>query len=152
MRAAFSPQREHGDDLVRDFLSFMPGVADDLMVGDDIRRDGQDGPLVNPVSARDWGHYLHRKNATRRFLVDSNNLYVGIHVGEGTALEPFKHAHRYIDVLRAAEDLEADKQKNARRAAHIETPGEYDPDISKVVIAPSNVSDAAAGTASGDDD
>lgn len=138
------------DDMVFDFLSFMPDFTD-LLIDDDSVRRILNGQLENPISARDWGHYLHRKNATRRFLVDSNNLYIGIHVGEGTALEPFKHAHRYIDVLHAAEKLEAEKLKNARREAHTLTPGEYDPDISKVVIAPGNITDDAAGTASGDD-
>ena len=64
-----------------------------------------DGTLQNPVSAEDWGMYQYRKNGTRRFLVDSNNLYISIRTGEGVALEPFKRAHRYVDVLKAFEGI-----------------------------------------------
>jgi hypothetical protein len=58
--------------------------------------------------------YLFRQEYSRRFLVDTNNLMVDILVGSGTALEPFKQAHRYVDVLKAIEERNKLELENAK--------------------------------------
>ncbi|MDX1417520.1 MAG: hypothetical protein R3293_25165, partial [Candidatus Promineifilaceae bacterium] len=133
-----SEQKELDDEEVEDFLSYMPKLTAGLVETDEegnirVLRNSN-GELENPVSAEHWGEYIYRKNATRRFLVDSNNLYLNISTGEGAALEPFKRAHRYIDVLKAYEELQAMKRKNLRRDKHIDQVGAYDPDIEKIII------------------
>jgi hypothetical protein len=124
-----------GDDEVYDFISYLPRTADEFLDdnGDVIR--GRNGELKRPISDGEWGEYLYRKNNTRRFLVDSNNVYLNIRSSGGAALEPFKRAHRYLDVLRAAEALRADRLKNLRRGHLISAERAFDPDIEKVVIA-----------------
>jgi hypothetical protein len=145
--------RSATDTEVFDFVSLMPEFTDKLLDGEQVRRDPGDG-LTHPIPAADWGVFLLRKNGTRRFLVDSNNLYVSIFVGDGHALEPFKRGHRYIDLLKAAEQLEAERLRNERRGTHLETAGEFDPDIAKVVIVSDSASvaaNAAAGGVAGDE-
>jgi len=128
------------DSKVMDFLSYLPRLWDELVDGNgDVIRDENINPndpkhLHYQITPEEWGKYLYRKNGTRRFLVDSNNLYLNIRTGDGAALEPFKRAHRYIDVLKAQEELDGMKLKNERRAKHMEHKAEYDPDIEKVVI------------------
>jgi hypothetical protein len=131
------------DEKVYDFISYLPRLADRMLDenGDVIRL--ANGELERPISYGEWGEYLYRKNNTRRFLVDSNNVYLNIRASGGAALEPFKRAHRYLDVLKAKEELRAEWLKNLRRQMHMEHPGEYDPDIQKVVI----VGDGTAATA-----
>jgi hypothetical protein len=121
------------DALVHEIVSYLPEKAALLVDATGVLR-APGGKLQNPVSLVDFASFLHRRNGTRRFLVESNNLYVSIHRGDGTALEPFKQAHRYLDVLQAQEDLVATRLKNQRRTEHMEDPGGYDPDIEKVVI------------------
>ena len=126
--------RQLTDEEVYDFISYLPRLADPLLDdnGDVIRVPN--GDLKRPISQDEWGEYLYRKNNTRRFLVDSNNVYLNIRASGGAALEPFKRAHRYLDVLRAAEELRGERLKNIRRANLAASERAFDPDIEKVVI------------------
>jgi hypothetical protein len=126
--------RQPTDEEVYNFISYLPRLADQLLDdnGDVIR--GANGELQRPISYDEWGEYLYRKNNTRRFLVDSNNVYLNIRASGGAALEPFKRAHRYLDVLRAAEELRGERLKNIRRANLVGVQLAFDPDIEKVVI------------------
>jgi hypothetical protein len=134
------------DQQARDVASYLPRLAPTLFVTDPngliaydaaglpvVARDAS-GNLVVPPSPDDYAEYLYRKNGTRRFLVDSNNLYLSIRRGAGVALEPFKRAHRYIDVFKEYETLVAQARKNERRVQHVADPAVYDPDIEKVII------------------
>ncbi len=132
-----SPQdlRRIKDHEVEDLAGWFPNLAEELIANGRVRRDAATGDLSHQLTTEDWQRYLHRKNSTRRFLVDSNNLYLSIRTDtEGAALEPFKRAHRYLDVMKALEDLEGVRLKNQRRGQHLQQPGEYDPDIDKVII------------------
>ena len=121
------------DALVLDLVTYLPELRAELVEDGAVRRlDG--GALLHPVRARDLASYLHLSNATRRFLVEADNLYVSIHRGDGTALEPFKQAHRSLDVLAAAEQLQADRWRNQRRENLLEDAHAFDPDIGKVVV------------------
>ncbi|WP_378173959.1 hypothetical protein [Aquimarina sp. SS2-1] len=122
------------DETVLDFISFLPRLDKQLILEGEIIRN-VDGKLSYEISTEEWGTYLFKKNATRRFLVDSNNLYVSLLLGSGVALEPFKRAHRFIDVLKADEERKAEVLKNDRRELLKNTPNNFDPDISKVVVA-----------------
>jgi hypothetical protein len=125
------------DDQVFDMVSYLPDLRESLLTNDappKVRRDQTTGTLVNAPTARQWANYLYRRNGTRRILVDSDNLYLSLRVGEGAALEPFKRAHRYIDVMRAVEDVEAERLRNKRREGMLTDPGAFDPDIQKVVV------------------
>jgi hypothetical protein len=120
---------------ILEILSYIPRlgkkITDDQNRFIDYKPDELDSL---PISINDYAEYLYRKNGTRRFLVDSNNLYLNIRASEGAALEPFKRAHRYIDVLKEYENLVALQRKNERRETHMQEPEVYDPDIEKVII------------------
>ena len=139
--------RKISDQDTHDYLSFFPERTDEFTDQDgNILRD-QDSLLTGIITVEQWADYLLRKNGTRRFLVDSNNLYVNLVLGDGVALEPFKQAHRYIDVLTAAEEHRAHELKNQRRDLLKDEPSAFDPDISKVVVVPGGAqgSDIAGG-------
>jgi hypothetical protein len=138
------------DEQVYDFLSYLPKLASKLLdQNGNIVRTGD--ILDHQISSAEWGEYLYRKNNTRRFLVDSNNLYLNIRVSGGAALEPFKRAHRHLDVLRAAEEANAERLKNARRANQVDSEKAFDPDIEKVVIMGNGANPVAVMEALGED-
>ncbi|MCG3130883.1 MAG: hypothetical protein FLDDKLPJ_01657 [Phycisphaerae bacterium] len=123
------------DDEVREFVSLLPRANADKKLIDDnglVIRDSQ--RRISQIKREDWIEYLYCRNGTRRFLVDSNNLYLSLFTGAGAALEPFKRAHRYLDVLKVAEELETMKAKNKMRDNLADRPHRFDPDIDKVVI------------------
>jgi hypothetical protein len=133
-RTTNADRRRIGDARAIEIASLLPEIEDRILDGNgQVLRD-VNAELQYQITEAQWARYLYLKNATRRFLVDMNNLYLSIRVGEGAALEPFKRAHRYIDVLKAAQELEALSLKNQRRAAHLNTAGEYDPDVQKVIV------------------
>lgn len=133
--------RTISDEKVLDFLTFLPHLRDELVDenGDVLRSNGL---LVFSISSGQWAEYLFRQNATRRFLLDSNNLYVSLLLGDGVALEPFKRVHRYIDVLMAEEERRAASAKNERRVLLKNEPQAFDPDISKVVVVSNKATDS----------
>jgi hypothetical protein len=120
--------------LVEDILSYLPELGSLVMneQGEVVGRS--DTTLAGPLSEDQHAEYLYRINSTRRFLVDSNNLYLSLRVGGGAALEPFKRAHRYLDVLKAQEELVTMERRNERRRHLQSQPGEYDPDVAKVIV------------------
>jgi hypothetical protein len=82
-----------------------------------------------------YADYVFRKQQSRRFLVETNNLLVDIVPGEGSALEPFKLAHRGIDVLKVVEEQKKMALENERRLKLIREANNYgDPDIEKVTV------------------
>jgi hypothetical protein len=124
------------DKLVRAILSHLPELRDGRLGSDgQVLRDSADA-LSTPFTREQYVDYLMRRAATRRFLVDSNNLYLSLHRGAGTALEPFKRAHRYIDVLKAAEERRELALRNARRESLKDDATAFDPDIAKVIVVP----------------
>jgi hypothetical protein len=89
---------EPSDDLVGDVVSYLPRLQGDPDTTLSAIADLQGNPVRDPadaahrrllrvISTDDFGEYLYRKNGTRRFLVDSNNLQVDIAFGSGAALE-----------------------------------------------------------------
>lgn len=137
-------RRQLSDAEVFDFLSYLPHVAGQLLDSDDNVVRSPDGDLNITISVEDWAEYLYRRNGTRRFLVDSNNVYLDIKPGSGSVLEPFKRAHRYLDVLKAEEVWKAETLKNERRYRHLDASDVYDPDVGKVVIVGDGAATAAA--------
>lgn len=123
------------EDIILDFQSFLPHLRDQLFDQNGELLRNPDQSLQYSISTREWAEYLFKKNATRRFLVDSNNLYISLVLGDGVALEPFKRAHRYIDVLTADQLRIAEELKNERRDLLKNTSNNFDPDITKVVVA-----------------
>ena len=127
------------DETVIDLVSHLPRRRGKLLI---IKADegkitvdrNNDLTLKNPVSKNEWAEYLYRKNNTRRFLVNSNNLYLSIRTDDGSTFEPFKRAHRIIDVENALQDLKAARLKNLRRENLIGDGKAFDPDITKVVV------------------
>jgi hypothetical protein len=78
--------------------------------------------------------YLFRKEYSRRFLVDTNNLILDLEAGTGSALETFKKLHRYVDVLKAIEEKEKLALENDRRRKLINKKIYGDPDIDRVIV------------------
>lgn len=98
-----------------------------------------------------YPEFLFRKEQSRRFVLDSNNLIIDIEPGTGTALEPFKLAHRKIDVLKALEEKEKMRLENERLRellAQKEFDVRYWPDMDKVVVIDCNDSRMAPEVAS----
>ena len=138
------------DETIFDFISFLPKLESELVNQNTVLRNADD-TLQYSISTDEWAEYLFKKNATRRFLVDSNNLYVSLLLGNGVALEPFKRVHRFIDVLRADEERKAEALKNERRNLLKADAQLFDPDIAKVVIAGGSSADDLIGGLLDDD-
>ena len=100
------------------------------------------------VFAAHYAEYLFRKDLTRRFPVDTNNVLVDIELGRGTALEPFKNAHRGLDVLRAQEERDRLSLENERMRALLsrgELGVQYWPEPHRVVMMPADRASASPG-------
>lgn len=84
-----------------------------------------------------YPEFLFRKERSRRFLLETQNLLIDIQPGSGTALESFKLAHRGLDVLKTLEEKKTLELENKRRE-HLLTKEIYDskywPGTDKVVI------------------
>ncbi|MGD9045175.1 MAG: hypothetical protein PVG06_15785 [Desulfobacterales bacterium] len=78
--------------------------------------------------------YLFRKEYSRRFLVDTNNLILDLEAGTGSAMETFKKLHRYFDVLKVIEEKEKMKKENQRRQGLLDDKDYGDPDIEQVIL------------------
>jgi hypothetical protein len=78
--------------------------------------------------------YLLRRDSTKRFVLDTNNVVLNLEVGDTPALEEFKRLHRYLDVLTAAEERIKRKLENERRQKRLNADDYGDPDIEKVVV------------------
>ncbi|MFW9894421.1 MAG: hypothetical protein ACFFD7_01295 [Candidatus Thorarchaeota archaeon] len=81
--------------------------------------------------------FLFRKERSRRFLLDTQNLLIDIQPGSGSALESFKLAHRGIDVLKTLEEKKGLELENRRREgllAEKKYESKYWPGADKVVI------------------
>lgn len=81
--------------------------------------------------------YLFRKERSRRFLLDTQNLLIDIQPGAGTVLESYKLAHRGMDVLKTMEEKRTLELENERRE-HLLKKQKYNvkywPGAEKVVI------------------
>ena len=84
-----------------------------------------------------YPEFLFRKERSRRFLLDTQNLLIDIQPGAGSALESYKLAHRGMDVLKTMEEKRALELDNKRRE-HLLEKQKYDakywPGAQKVVI------------------
>lgn len=122
---------------LEDLLSYLPRLEARYLDA-----AGEPDPALvtaaTPVTAAEWGEYVWRKNATRRFLVDSNNLALDLVVGETSALEPYKRVSRLFDALEGEQRVRAAQLKNERRATHLADPAVFDPDIAKLVVVDAN--------------
>lgn len=134
--------------LVDDMLRMMPGLRN--RVEESFAAAATDRRLLWSVfSAEQRGFlraeyhaYLLRKEHTRRFLVDTNSLVLNLIPGTGSALEPFKRAHRYIDVLKEANEVQ-------RRKLLIDGHQYGDPDVEKVVLIGPGASSAFGAAVAG---
>jgi hypothetical protein len=83
-----------------------------------------------------YHEYRLRKANTREIVVDTNNVVLNLHVGTGSAMEPFKRLHRYVDARKAlTEERQAATEAN-RRAKRVESLDYTDPDTDRTVIIP----------------
>ncbi|HVH99483.1 MAG TPA: hypothetical protein VM869_12260, partial [Enhygromyxa sp.] len=106
--------------VVADMFWTLPGLRSlvgEILGLDDAAQDwratGVPWDLV-PAEARpilrDYYHeYLLRKQNQRFVVVDTNSVVLNLFTGTESALETFKRAHRYLDVLKAEVDLERRK-------------------------------------------
>jgi hypothetical protein len=119
-------------ELLEDMLLVLPGL------GAYIEQTGH-GPVDTlqgwqngvPATAKDafrryYYEYVVRKRHLRFVVVDTNNVVLNLFTSDDSALEPFKRAHRYLDVLKAEQDVE-------RRRRLLAAGDLADPDIETVV-------------------
>ncbi|MBD8869305.1 hypothetical protein [Nocardioides donggukensis] len=85
------------------------------------------------VRARRAEFVLHERH-TRRITLDSDDLMLSLLVDHSQSLEPFKAAHRFVDVLSASADTESKRIENARRQARLDANQLGDPDIDRVTV------------------
>ncbi len=81
------------------------------LIDDFVEIDDED---LKELFVEKYPEYLFRLDLTRRFVLDTNNIILDIEPGMGTALEPFKLAHRGIDVLKEIEVKEKLRLFNQR--------------------------------------
>lgn len=88
----------------------------------------------NQLFRKHYADYLYREEMSRRFVMDTQNLVLDIMPGEGSALEPFKLAHRGLDVMSKLAEVQAQELENdrleARKAKEVLT----DPKTDRVVV------------------
>ena len=110
---------------------FVPAVAN--AIGD--ARDWQDLDEPARTVVRDHYHeYLLYDSHTRRLLVDTDNLVLNRIVDDSSTIEPFKSAHRYLDVLSAATELELKRAEAARLRQRLAAQQLGDPDTERTVV------------------
>jgi hypothetical protein len=125
------------DELIAEMLELMPGLRQKLIA---LRTSTDDGDEEAPPftwndledKQRDYlisvyHEFRLRREHTRRFVVDTNSLILNLYSGSGSTLEPFKRAHRFLDVVKAATEVE-------RRKALLAHEQYGDPDIERVVL------------------
>jgi hypothetical protein len=84
---------------------------------------------------RDTRHgFLMKREHTRRFLLETNNLLLDLDIGQTPALEEFKRVHRYLDALKAFHEADRATLENDRRAALIDANELGDPEIERVTV------------------
>ena len=108
---------------------------------DETLKDGQDA-LDDFLKDDDlfleyYAEYLFRKERSRKFLLDTHNVILDIEPGTGTALEPFKLAHRAVDVLKALEEkwsAELDNKRKEELLKQGKLHSKFWPGVEKVVV------------------
>lgn len=138
--AAIRKKEEVPDDIPKKVkLEMVDLVADLRGEYESLSKEKQESFLEERQEFEDSYHeYLFRKRNLRRFVVDTNNLIVDIEIGTGSALESFKKLHRYIDVLKAAEEKDKMKLENERRQKLLAKEKLGDPEIEKVTVVTGN--------------
>ncbi|MGH9870393.1 MAG: hypothetical protein ACREAA_19845 [Candidatus Polarisedimenticolia bacterium] len=133
-----SPEQESeffSAEMLSEFEEFFPEVATAFGVLDPRPGQWSDLDASTRKLVRDLlPDYVLRKQHTRRFLLDTNNVLLSRAVDPASSLEPFKSLHRYLDVLSAAADLEAKQIENRRRQRRIDIDKLGDPDVERVTV------------------
>ena len=78
--------------------------------------------------------FVLRERHTEPLSVDSNQLMLSLLVDSSQSLEPFKAAHRFVDVLAAYADTEGKRIENRRRQARVDADQLGDPDIDRLTV------------------
>ena len=126
------PQPSIPKEEKKEMVDLVPDLRAEYLTMDEQKRDQI---FDDEARFKKYYHeYLFRKENTRRFLVDANNLIVDIEVGSGTSLENFKKLHRYIDVLKAYTEKEKAELENIRRQKLIDAKRLGDPEIDKATV------------------
>ena len=134
----------YNDDVIAELRSYF-SIIDSNLNDTDISWSDLDTPKQELVRSH-YFQYLLRKRHTRRILLDTNNVMLTLEVDNTKTLEPYKDAHRIIDVLSAIEDLSQKSIDNERRQLRIDYDMLGDPEIEKVTVvaAPTDLADIAA--------
>ncbi len=137
--AANPPSAQALEACWKDMLDHVPALQEAFLRAQALVASGEDPEAVAKLTAeaslrRFYAEYLFRRQQSRRFLVDTNNLVVDLVPGEGSALEPFKQAHRAIDVQKADGERERIEIENQRRTQLVAEGRLADPDVSRVVV------------------
>lgn len=122
-----SPSDEEKDEMIQ----YVPELRLKYEILGSIKAMEQDDPKIFETY---YPEYLFRKEQSRRFLLETNNIVLDLFPGTGSALEEFKRKHREIDVEKAEEEKKKMKLENERRQKLIAAERYGDPDIEKVTV------------------
>lgn len=86
------------------------------------------------VVRENYHRFLMTRGATRRTVLDTNNLVVDLDVGDTPALEDFKRLHRYLDVLKELEERHRRRLENQRLGERLGKGLLGDPDIERMTV------------------
>lgn len=115
------------DDIAREMSNQVPALR--MMAAE------KEVPYIadKSVLKKYYAEYQFLKKQSRLCVIDTNSLMIDLLPGDGSTLEPFKQAHRGMDVLKVREETRRIERENERRHELIKEKIYGDPDVEKVV-------------------
>ncbi|WP_329127478.1 hypothetical protein [Streptomyces sp. NBC_01465] len=117
--------------LLEEMMRYVPAVAVALAAK---RSWAQLDEEQRDVVRANYHRFLMTRGATRRTVLDTNNLVVDLDVGDTPALEDFKRLHRYLDVLKELEERHRRRLENQRLNERLAKGLLGDPDIERMTV------------------
>lgn len=91
-------------------------------------------PQAQERIKKSYHQYLLKREYTRQFVLEINNLLLDMDIGKTPILEDFKRLQRAIDVMKELEEYNRRKVENERRILRLQNNQLSDPDIETMTI------------------